>query len=480
MSGSGKTSNKYRYLIKNTGILTISSFSSKILVFLLVPLYTSVLSTAEYGTYDLSVTTIQLLLPVFTLNIYDAVMRFFMDSRYSKKEVSAVGNKYCVISIVLFAAVILINYRLGVIQALRDYSFLIFLYYVTSLANQYLTQAAKGNEQVRDIAVAGVINTAVTLILNIVFLLVFRMGLSGFFIAYIAGQASSALILLVKLQYWKYAGFGINRQYQKEMLAYSVPLILGTVGWWCNNASDRYIVTFLCGIAANGIYSVAYKIPSILTTIQQLFLQAWQISAVKEYEDRDSASFYGKTFTVINIGMCLICMGLILFTKPLAKLLYAKDFYEAWQYVPFLLVSGVFNAASGIIGPILNANRNSKSLGISSLAGAVVNICLNFVLIHFMGVQGAAVATAISSYVIYLLRKVAAGDSMQISGGWKIYCSWALIIGQAIVSIYIGSTLLEACLIGIFILTNRAEIQLIYRKMISSINSKRGDRDVSH
>lgn len=467
MNGSEKSNNKYRYLLKNTGILTISSFSSKILVFLLVPLYTSVLSTAEYGTYDLSVTTIQLLIPVFTLNIYDAVMRFFMDSRYSKGEVSAVGNKYCAISIGLFAIVILVNYRFGIIQPIRDYSLLVFLYYVANLANQYLTQAAKGNEQVRDIAIAGVVNTAVTLVLNILFLLVFRMGLSGFFIAYIAGQASSALILLVTLRYWKYISFDINKQYQKEMLAYSVPLVLGTIGWWCNNASDRYIVTFLCGIAANGVYSVAYKIPSILTTVQQIFLQAWQISALKEYDEQDSASFYGKTFVVINIGMCLICMGLILFTKPLAKVLYAKDFFTAWQYVPFLLVSGVFNAASGIIGPILNANKNSKSLGTSSLAGAVVNIILNFVLIKLMGVQGAAVATAVSSYVIYLLRKIAARDNIQIDNSWKVYCSWALIVTQALVCIYTGSIIAELVLIAAFMIINRSEIKTLSLKMLS-------------
>ena len=467
MDDNRKSENKYRYLIKNTGILTISSFSSRILVFLLVPLYTSVLSTAEYGTYDLAVTTIQLLIPVFTLNIYDAVMRFFMDNEYSKKEVSAVGIKHILISSVLFAATTILNYKIGIIGSVRDYSLLVFLYYLSNLLNQYLTQAAKGTEQVKDIAVAGVINTSVTLLLNIALLLIFRMGLKGFFIAYIAGQTSSALILYFRLQYWTLLKLRINRQYEKEMLAYSVPLVVGTLGWWCNNASDRYIVTFLCGIAANGVYSVAYKIPSILTTIQQIFLQAWQISAVKEYDDQDSAAFYGKTFVAINIGMCLICMVLILFTKPIAHVLYARDFYAAWQYVPFLLVSGVFNAAAGIIGPILNANKNSKSLGTSSLIGAAVKIILNIMLIKLIGVQGAAIATAFSSYIIYLLRRIAAGKNIEITGLCKVYCSWVLIIAQAVICIYIGSVAAEIGLITVFIIINRAEISSIAKKMVN-------------
>lgn len=395
-------------------------------------------------------------------------MRFYMDDRYSKKDVSAVGLKFVFISIALFALALLINYYFDILKPIKDYSVLVFIYYISNLVNQYLTQMSKGKEQVRNIAVAGVINTAVTLILNLLLLLVFNWGLQGFYISYIVGQISSALILFIRSQYWKDISFVINKQYEKEMLTYSVPLVLGTIGWWCNNASDRYLVTYLCGIASNGIYSVAYKIPSILTTFQQIFLQAWQISAVKEFNDQDSPVFYGKIFETINLTLCIICMGLIFFTQPIAKLLYANDFYSAWKYVPFLLVSGVFNGASGIIGPILNANKNSKSLGTSSLIGAVVNVLLNYGLIKFIGVQGAAVATAISSYTIYLFRKIAVGERILIKKYYKVYFSWILIIGQAAVSISVGKPLFELFFIVIFLCVYFNEL----RKMIFDVINK--------
>ena len=98
---------KSSYLIKNMGILTISNFSSKILVFLLVPLYTSVLSTKEYGTYDLAVSTATLLYPILTLNIVDAVMRFLMDKESDKKAIASIGLKYVSISSVLFGCIAL-------------------------------------------------------------------------------------------------------------------------------------------------------------------------------------------------------------------------------------------------------------------------------------------------------------------------------------------------------------------------------------
>ena len=73
--------NRYRYLLKNIGLLTLSSFATKLLSFFLVPLYTNILSTTEYGTYDLFNTTIGVLLPILTLNIQEAVMRFSIDSK---------------------------------------------------------------------------------------------------------------------------------------------------------------------------------------------------------------------------------------------------------------------------------------------------------------------------------------------------------------------------------------------------------------
>ena len=464
-------SGRFAYLIKNTGILTISSFSSKVLVFLLVPLYTNVLSREEYGTYDISITTIQLLLPILTLNIYDAVMRFFMDSKYDKKRVFSVGVKHLLISSTLFGVIVFLFSRFlhqsSMFAALVPYTGFIFLYYISNLLNQYFIQMAKGIERVREIAIAGVINTFVTVVLNVVLLLICRAGLKGFYLAYICGQLCSVVFILWKIKLSNFLPFSYDKSYEREMLRYSVPLILVSLGWWCNNVSDRYAVTILCGLALNGIYSVSYKIPSILTTFQQIFIQAWQISAVKEYLDsnRDSAFFYGRVFRIINFLMCFICMTLIVLNKPVASFYYGKAFYDAWEYVPFLLVSGVFNSASGILGPILSADMNSKSLGVSSLVGAGINVVLNIILILLIGVQGAAVATAVSSYSIYALRKHAVGEKIRIERYGIIMLSWLLILVQAAIAIYWENVFAELLLFLTFLFLSRDELVEVGVKM---------------
>ncbi|MCZ1615271.1 oligosaccharide flippase family protein, partial [Enterococcus faecium] len=122
---------KTKYLIKNMGILTISNFSSKILVFLLVPLYTSVLSTTEYGTYDLTISTATLLFPILTLNIVDAVMRFLMDKDKNKKNIASIAIKVIFLSVIVFGSVM---YLLNITKLWQDVYGLekyIFLYYIS-------------------------------------------------------------------------------------------------------------------------------------------------------------------------------------------------------------------------------------------------------------------------------------------------------------------------------------------------------------
>lgn len=247
---------------------------------------------------------------------------------------------------------------------------------------------------------------------------------------------------------------------------------MNSLGWWANNVSDRYVVTFLCGIAVNGVYSVAYKIPSILNTFQQIFIQAWQISAIKEYTNRDSRVFYGKALNCMNVMMCICCMGLILLTKPIARLLYAKDFYAAWQYVPFLLVSSVFNSASGILGPILTANKNSKAMGTSALYGALINIGLNIILVYIMGAQGAAIATAISSFFIYLFRKFAVGNDISYVNKNRMLISWIAINVQAILAIYTQLYLVQIILMLVLLMIYKKEIRSLFQFAIQMIKRK--------
>ncbi|MGI6501351.1 MAG: lipopolysaccharide biosynthesis protein [Anaerostipes sp.] len=451
--------NKTKYLLKNMGLLTISNFASRILVFLLVPLYTSVLTTAEYGAYDLGISTASLLYPILTLNIVDAVMRFTMDKSYAKDEVASIGFRYVSFSCIIAGAFLAILFKFGIWQDIHGLEGYVFLYYISYVFNQFFIQLSKGLERVTDMAVSGVISTIVMISTNLLFLLIFRLGLQGFFVANIISQVVSICFFCIRLKAWRYLHFSkTNKELSTAMLTYCVPLIAATLGWWVNSTSDKYIVAFLCGVSANGILSVSYKIPQIINTFQSIFIQAWQITAIIEYGENDTKSFYGNTFGVINLLMCMACSWLILLTKPLATLLFANDFYEAWKYGPFLLISSVLNCASGLLGPILSAKKNSKAMMWSAIIGAGSNVVLNVILVFCWGIQGATIATVFSSYIIYWIRKKAVADDIFINQYPTIVITWILLCIQAVIEITKLSVLIELLLMIIMLILNKRRV----------------------
>ena len=233
------------------------------------------------------------------------------------------------------------------------------------------------------------------------------------------------------------------------MIKYSVPMGLGNIGWWINNVSDRYIVTWICGVGVNGIYSVAYKIPSLLSMFQQIFNQAWTISAVKEYNSNKN-EFYSNVYNCYNIGMILTCSVLILFDKVIAKILFGKEFYLAWQYAPFLMISVVFGALVQLLGGIFAATKESVVFGKTIMIGAVINTILNVVLVYYVGAIGAAVATAVSYMIIWVIRLREIYKRMELNINLKkdIF-AYIILYVQAIGLIISNSFLKESILIQI-------------------------------
>lgn len=397
--------NKYKYLLKNIGLLTLSNFATKMLSFFLVPLYTNILSTTEYGTYDLFNTTIGVLLPILTLNIQEAVMRFSIDSKYDRKSIVTVAFRYLFISnfIVIFG--LLINYAFSFSTIGKQYAIFFFLMFLSQSLSGMITMYIRGIDRISDLSISSIISSFITICLNVLFLAVFHWGLVGYFLANIIGPMIQSIYLIIKAHVINDLQLSHNYKFEKiEMVNYSRPLIANSIAWWINNASDRYIVVFFCGLAENGIYSVASKIPSILNIFQTIFNQAWTLSAVKDFDPEDKNGFFSNTYKVYNCMMVVVCSGIIVFDKILARFLYAKDFYVAWKYVPWLTIAIVFGAISGYIGGFFAAVKDSKIFAKSTVYGAITNIFLNIIFTPYLGALGAAIATAVSYFEVWIFR----------------------------------------------------------------------------
>ena len=217
----------------------------------------------------------------------------------------------------------------------------------------------------------------------------------------------------------------------------------------------------MCGLAENGIYSVGYKIPSILSVFQTIFNQAWTLSAVKEFESDNYDLFLSKTYAIYNFYMTVVCSAIIVMDKPIAKILYANEFFEAWKYVPFLLMSIVFGAMSGHLGGVFAAVKDSKAYATTTVIGAGINIVLNFALIYCFGTIGAAIATLVSYIAVWLLRIYYAKKYVNLTVNlFKSSCAYFVLLIQSIILFIVKNAWLEYSLEVALLIT----VILIFKK----------------
>lgn len=465
----------YKYLLKNIGILTIGNFTTKLLNFFLIPLYTAVLSTTEYGEYDLLNTTIGLFIPIFTLNIYEGIFRYALDRETDKGNLIVVAVKYFLISLLPFALLVMANVQFNIIPTFNKYLKFFVLMYIFNSLSAILTGIAKGLEKLKIIAASGVLSSLVIIIANLILLLVLNIGIEGYFIANIIGVVTQCIYVLVGIKIWKYCPDIIlkGKDYktlENKIVTYSRPLIANSIGWWINNVSDRYVITFLCGLSINGIYSIAYKIPTFLNVLVSIFNQAWNLSAIKDFVKDDKNGFFSKTYTMYNCFMVLMCSVIIIFNKVLARVFYSNDFYSAWVYVPFLLIAFYFGAISGYIGAIFAAVNRTDIYAKSTVMGALINTILNFLLVYKIGSIGAAIATLVSYFTVWLIRyyymKKIISLKIKIKRDIFAYC---ILVIQAIFMIVIRSSvymyLSQVMLFAIAILIFLGDIKSIVRNL---------------
>ena len=228
--------NKYKYLFKNIGLLTLSSFATKLLSFFLVPLYTNILTTTEYGTYDLFNTTVGVLLPILTLNVQDAVMRFAMDSKSNRKAIISVAMKILLVANTVVAVGLIVNAAFGISSLVKDYSIFFFLMFFMQSLSGVVTYYIRGIDKIADLSVSSVLVSAFTIGCNIVFLAVFHWGLTGYFLGNIIGPLVQSLYLIARSRLIHDTDLRADFSEEKRaMLDYCKPMIANSVAWWVNN-----------------------------------------------------------------------------------------------------------------------------------------------------------------------------------------------------------------------------------------------------
>lgn len=393
---------KFKKLASNTMIFAIGSIGSKFITFLLVPIYTNTLTTSEYGTTEIVVTAINLLIPFFSLSIQDAVLRFGLAPNIDSGKV--IKNATIIISIGSIISCLLIPVY-GLYDAIGKWAGYFCVLIILNMFRTIFALQAKAVEKNTIFTIDVIIYSLLTCILSCLFLIIFKQGIAGYFNALIFANIISIIFLGFTCGIWKSIVYdSMDSKLMYQMLKFSVPLIFNAVSWWIANSSDRLMLNYFNGPGDVGLYSVAAKIPSIITSITSIFNQAWMISSVTEYDKDKEDSFFSKTFNGYNFVLIFCTSLAILIIKPFMYLYVGVDFTSSWIYVPFLLVGAIFYSYANFFGAIYMSAKKNISIMITTVVAAIANVILNYFMIPKWEIQGAVIATMISYIIVGVYR----------------------------------------------------------------------------
>lgn len=396
--------NKKKELAKNTIIIFLGKVCTQLISFFLLPLYTGYLSTKQYGTVDLIQTYVRLLVPLITIELEMGVFRFLIDARGREKDTKEVmTNNFTILflSLFLFSVVYLV-----VTQFVKiDYRFLILFDVFICTITGNLLQVARGFGKTLDYSIACIITGVTTVLLNILLIVFMGLRVPGMVISMAVANGFGALYLFIKLKMYKYFKRElVDKLLIKKMVKYSAPLVPNSLSWWIVSVSDRSIVSAILGTAANGIYAVSNKFPTLLSSIFAIFNMSWCESATLHIDSSDRDEFFSdicntivKLFTSLGVGL-IACMP---FVFPI--LINAK-YDAAYIYIPILTLGVVFNVGVSLYSSIYIAKKMTKQVASTSVMGAITNIVVNVLLIKYIGLYAAAFSTMIAYFIMMVYR----------------------------------------------------------------------------
>lgn len=428
--------NKKKELMKNTVIIFIGKVCTQLISFFLLPLYTGYLSTSDYGIVDLITTYVTLLVPIITLELEMSIFRYLVDSRGNKKDTKTLmsNNFYILtISLIIFAALYMIVTSFWHIP----YRFIILVNIIVCTASGNFLQVTRGYGRTLDYSISCIITGLTTIISNIILIAVLGFGAKGMIISMALANFMCSLYLFLRLKMYKEIDFKIvDKPLMKEMFKYSIPLIPNGVSWWVINVSDRTIVTSILGTAANGIYAVSNKFPTILSSLLGIFNLSWSESAALHINSEDCNEFFSditntviKLFTSLGVGM-IACMPFIF------PLLINSKYADAYNHIPILVLGAVFNVVICLYSAIYIAKKMTKQVATTSIIGAVINVVINIVLIKKIGLYAASISTAVAYFVMMMYRYFDLKKYMDIKYEKNLVLKTVLIFTFAMIIYY--------------------------------------------
>lgn len=452
-------------LVKNTIIITIGKICTQMVTFFLLPVYTALLSTEEFGIVDLLNTLVSLCIPIVTFQIEQALFRHLIDCRENESEIQNIIST-TVITTILQSILYLLIFCIIAPLIHNQYKYFLATNVIACIFSSIMLQTSRGLGDNKKYAIGSFITALTTVILNILFIVVFKWGAYGMLLATLIGHIVCSVYIFVIKKVYKYIKIkSYSKKIVKKLWKYSIPLIPNAISWWIFNSSDRIIVSYILGIGQNGILSASYKFSNVYITIYNIFNMTWTESASLHVNDNDNSEFFSKIINTTLKFFSAICFGIISFMPFIFPLMINEKFGDAYNQIPILMLSSLFNVLVGLISVIYIAKKDTKAVARTSILAATINLIVNLVLIKFIGLYAASISTLVAYFTMSIYRLYDVKKYIKIKLDKSFILKTLLMIPILFISYYINNLYLNIIIILITILyawlINKDSISLI-------------------
>ncbi len=408
-------------LITTTGIYFLGTVGTKLISFLLLPLYTAYIIPSQYGQYDVNINYALLFASICFLDIWTGIMKFMFEYKEKKQQESVVyaglmiffvSSVIYVIFISLFEWVMKIEYPLGV----TFYGFFLCLQNLYG----YLARAYGKNIL---FAISGMISTACNAGLNIFLLIVCKWDYRALYLSYAVGILVQCIILEMKLNIRKSIQKNyINRQIIKELLCFSLPLCINSLCYWLLTGYNRVVIEKETSTVMNGYFAVAAKFGGVLILATSCFSMAWQELAYHKYEkDNDTGQFYTSAtnlYIKVLFGGFFILIPVIYGVFPY---LINENYAQAKVLIPLNMLATLAGTLFTFLGNIISTYKKNNIIFLSTLAACITNITVVHLLIGKIGVEAANIALLAGYMVSNAIRIKIIAKEIHYHLDWKMF-----------------------------------------------------------
>lgn len=420
---------KIRRLGTETAVYGVSTIVGRFLNFLLVPLYTNILVPGEYGIVTYLFSIIAFMNVIYGYGMESAYFRYSSTGEIGTKEQNfSTPFISLFVTSALFSSLLLLgSYPIAEFLELppRHTPLIHYASWILFFDTLAVVPFASLRMEGKATLFAGIklFNIVTNVGANIIFLLVYHMGIEGIFASNLLASATTLLLLVPTIQ--RHFTTNFSQELYRALLKFGLPYVPAGLAGMMIQVVDRPILRLLTDDTTVGIYQANYRLGVFMMLVVQMYDYAWRPFFLNHAREPNAKEMFARVLTYFVLLMSVVFLLLTFFLPDLVKIsivgrhIIHPAYWSALGIVPIVLGGYLFlGIATNMIAGIY-IEKKTHYLPIITFVGAAVNVAGNFLLIPGLGPYGAAWATFLSYFVMAVMQYVIVQRMYPINYEWK-------------------------------------------------------------